>query len=220
MEAPRAGYDEKLAHILSGAAAVFAEKGYHRASMRDVGRKTGVSLAGLYHYVSGKEELLFLIQDRCFATVLEQLDRLLDGETDPEERLRLLLENHLGFFVNAMDEMKVLSHEAGSLTGEYRQRVNAKKKRYTQLCEEILASIRPGEDQAIDRRVATFALFGMMNWIYTWYRPERDEPVTDLVDDLQQLFLRGYLGLEASSLSAATEEWEAANGSLPSRESL
>lgn len=198
MEGPRTGYDEKLAHILSGAASLFAEKGYHQASMRDIGRKTGVSLSGLYHYVQSKEELLFLIQDRCFGTVLSKLERLLEGVEDPSERLRLLIENHLGFFVNAMDEMKVLSHEADSLTGRYRRRVNGKKTRYARVVDEILGSLRPA-NQAMDRRVATFAFFGMINWIYTWYRPERDAPVTELVNDFHRLFLRGYLGAESPS---------------------
>lgn len=200
MPEPRGGYDEKLEGILRGAAAVFAEKGYHQASIRDISRATGVSLAGLYYYVRSKEELLFLIQDHCFATVLENLERLLAGVEDPQRRLRLLVENHLRFFVSNMREMKVLSHEAGSLGGEYRRRVNARKKRYTELCAEILAELRP-QDSPIDLRVATFALFGMMNWIYNWYRPDRDVPVGELAEGLSRLFLWGYLAGAGSAPS-------------------
>ncbi|HUH13738.1 MAG TPA: TetR/AcrR family transcriptional regulator [Longimicrobiales bacterium] len=188
--------DEKLSHILKTAAAIFAEKGYHQASIREISRGTGVSLSGLYYYVSSKEELLFLIQDHCFGTILDNLERLLEGEEDPRARIRLLIENHLGFFLANMREMKVLSHEADALTGEYRRRVNARKKRYGTLCHDILRTLRPGQAEA-DLRVATFGLFGMMNWIYTWYRPDRDVPLERLADDMTRIFLHGYLA-EAS----------------------
>jgi TetR/AcrR family transcriptional regulator, cholesterol catabolism regulator len=191
MEEERSAYDAKLRHILRSAAAVFARKGYHRASIRDVSREVGISLSGLYHYVKGKEELLFKIQDHAFGTVLENLDRALAGAHDPRTRLRRLIENHLRFFVGNMEEMKVLSHEADSLSGAYRRRVNARKRRYTELCQGILEELRPGAP--VDMRVATFALFGMMNWIYNWYRPERDVGVEELVENIYQLFLRGYL---------------------------
>ncbi|HEX6937869.1 MAG TPA: TetR/AcrR family transcriptional regulator [Longimicrobiales bacterium] len=192
MPEERPTYDDKLALILRTAAAIFADKGYHRASIRDISRETGISLSGLYYYFESKEELLFLIQHHCFETVLEGAERLLEGVEDPARRLRLFVENHLRYFVGNMKEMKVLSHEADSLGGEYRRRVNAVKKRYTELCAGILAELRP-EGSGIDPRVATFALFGMLNWIYNWYHPGRDVPVAELAEDVSQLFLRGYL---------------------------
>jgi AcrR family transcriptional regulator len=188
---PQTAYDTKLESILRTAARIFAEKGYHQASIRDIARETGVSLSGLYYYFASKEELLFLIQAHAFGTLDETLERLLDGVTDPHRKVRLLIENHLRYFVNNMAEMKVLSHEAESLTGEYRTRVNARKRRLTERVTEILEELDPGN--AIDRRVATFALFGMMNWLYNWYRPERDVPVERLAEDLSRLFLGGYL---------------------------
>jgi AcrR family transcriptional regulator len=188
----RRGYDEKLARIMREAAAIFAGKGFHRASIRDISRATGVSLAGLYHYFRSKEELLFLIQEHCFTTVLDKLERRLAGVDDPEARLRIMVENHLRFFVDNMDEMKMLSHEADALTGEYQKRVNARKRRYTEICLDIVGGLRPDVSPA-EARVAVFALFGMMNWIYNWYQPERDVGVAELADRMSQLFLRGHL---------------------------
>jgi len=202
MRQDRPGYDEKLATILRAAAAVFAEKGYHQASIRDISRATGVSLSGLYYYVRSKEELLFLIQDHCFGAVLENLERILGETEDPRVRLRLLVENHVRFFASNMQEMKVLSHEADSLSGEFRRRVNAKKKRYTDLCMGILQELRPAGSR-IDLRVATFGLFGMLNWIYNWYHPGRDVPVEELADGFCRLFLQGYLAAGSDSTGAA-----------------
>ena len=191
MSEPRANYDDKLERLLRTAATVFAQKGYHSASIRDISRATGISLSGLYYYFRSKEELLFLIQDHCFTTVVEDLEARLRGVTDPSERLRLMVDNHLRFFAANMDEMKVLSHEAASLSGEFRQRVNMRKKQYVERCEEIIAGLRP-DGAPEERRVAAFSLFGMLNWIYTWYHPDRDMPVSDLVDVMTGIFLRGY----------------------------
>jgi TetR/AcrR family transcriptional regulator, cholesterol catabolism regulator len=210
----RQGYDEKLARILRTAAAEIAERGFHNTGMRDISRATGVSLAGLYYYFRSKDELLFLIQDHCFGTVLDNLERRLEVEADPRVRLHLLVENHLRFFAANMKEMKVLSHEAGSLTGEYRALVNAKKRRYTEICTGIIEQVGPCGTPA---RTATFALFGMLNWIYNWYDPDRDVPVAELAEQMSQLFLRGCCPAGAAVAgSAGGAAQEPAGGTGPS----
>ena len=187
----RSAYDEKLESILRTAARIFAEKGYHQASIRDIARATGVSLSGLYYYFDSKEELLFLIQDHAFGTLLANLERNLEGVSEPHRRLRMVMENHLRYFVDAKAEMKVLSHESESLTGDYRRQVNAKKRRLTEIAMETLREIRPAGD--VDLRVATFSLFGMMNWLYNWHRPADELSVERLVDDMYRIFLNGFL---------------------------
>ncbi|MGI9188778.1 MAG: TetR/AcrR family transcriptional regulator [Longimicrobiaceae bacterium] len=187
----RTAYDEKLESILRTAARIFAEKGYHQASIRDIARETGVSLSGLYYYFDSKEELLFLIQDHAFGTLLASLERLLEGVDDPLRRLRILMETHLRYFISAKDEMKLLSHEAEALTGEFRRVVNAKKRRLSDVATEALKELRPAGD--MDPRVATFAMFGMMNWLYNWHRPEKDVAVDKIVDDMFRIFTEGYL---------------------------
>src|SRR5690606_37781278 len=116
-------------------------KGYHNASIRDIAHATGVSLAGLYYYFQSKEELLFLIEDHALGTLLENLERRLAGVNDPRARLRILIHNHLSYFVESMAEMKVLSHEADSLTGEFRQRIGGKMRRITEIAAEILTQL-------------------------------------------------------------------------------
>lgn len=191
MAEPRQNFDDKLERLLRTAAAVFAEKGYHSASIRDISRATGISLSGLYYYFRSKEELLFLIQDHCFETVVDNLEARLAEACDPAERLHVLVDNHLRFFAANMNEMKVLSHEASALTGELRKQVNARKRHYVDLCESVVGGLRPEDDPAA-RRAAAFSLFGMMNWIYTWYHPERDLPVDQLAETMTRIFLTGY----------------------------
>jgi AcrR family transcriptional regulator len=188
-------YDQKLEFILRTAARIFAEKGYHSTSMRDISRATKVSLAGLYYYCKSKDELLFLIQDNCFGRVLERLEERLQETAEPVARLRLVIENHLSFFAANMAEMKVLSHEADSLDGEMYAHVAGKKQQYTKLVRRILADVQAtqrGAQQKIDLTVAIYALFGMMNWIYNWYDPRGKLAVNDLVDNVARLFLGGF----------------------------
>jgi AcrR family transcriptional regulator len=187
-------YDQKLEFILRNAARIFAEKNYHSTTMRDISRATGVSLAGLYHYCKSKEELLFLIQDNCFGRVLERLEQRLCDVDDPMNKLRIFIDNHLSFFAANMAEMKVLSHEADSLAGDLHTHVSTKKTKYTTLARTILAEIQQQQsNEQMDLTVATYALFGMMNWIYNWYDPQGKLKVSELVDNVTRLFLRGFV---------------------------
>src|SRR6266516_1221354 len=104
-------FDRRLAEILEHAIEVFYERGYEGASMRDLSRATGMSLAGLYHYFESKEKLLYLIQRHTFNTIVKQLRRKLDSAINPEERIRVLIFNHLEYFLANQKAMKVLSHE-------------------------------------------------------------------------------------------------------------
>jgi AcrR family transcriptional regulator len=188
-------YDQKLEHILRTSARIFAEKSYHSTSMRDIARATGASLAGLYHYCNSKEELLFLIQDHCFGRVLERLEERIKEVEDPFEKLRIFIDNHLSFFAANMAEMKVLSHEAESLEGDLHKHISTKKERYARLAHKILRDIQEQQPAAarVDATVATYALFGMMNWIYNWYDPTGKIKVTHLVDNVTRLFTNGFI---------------------------
>ena len=104
-------FDRQMARILEHATAVFYENGYEGASMRDLSRSSGMSLAGLYYYFESKEKLLYLIQKHYFTTVVERLRTRLENVTHPEDRMRTFILNHLEYFLAYPKAMKVLSHE-------------------------------------------------------------------------------------------------------------
>ncbi len=184
-------YDERLDHLLSRAARVFADKGYHSTTMRDLAAASGMSLAGMYYYVRGKEELLALIQERCFSRVMAGADQALAPASDPLERLQAFIRHHVTFFAAHMAEMKVLSHEATSLTGERQRRVNAIKRRYVDLLEGLLKDVTPDEPR-VDRSAAAYVLFGMMNWIYNWYDPAGEIDPDRLAALIARIFIGGF----------------------------
>ena len=186
-------YDERLDQFLSRAARVFADRGYHSTTMRDLAAATGMSLAGMYYYVRGKEELLFRIQERCFTRVLAGAEGVLAalGDADPLDRLQGFIRHHVTFFAANLAEMKVLSHEASSLTGERQRKVNAIKRRYVDLLEGLLKDVAPDEP-AVDRSAAAYVLFGMMNWIYTWYDPAGEIDPERLAGLIARIFSGGF----------------------------
>jgi AcrR family transcriptional regulator len=186
-------FDRRRENLLAVAARVFAARGYDRTTMRDLSRASHMSLAGMYYYVRGKEDLLFEIERGCFERVREGAERALADASGPEERLQAFIRHHVQFFATHMDEMKVLSHEAESLTGAPLEEVRKLKRAYVDLCEELLARLEEQNGgERVNRHVATYALFGMMNWIYTWYDPEGSVGALELADSICRLFLNGY----------------------------
>jgi TetR/AcrR family transcriptional regulator, cholesterol catabolism regulator len=180
--------------ILRHAAQVFGEKGYEGASIRDISRSSGISLAGMYYYIKSKQELLYLIQLVTFKTILARLEKRLKGVSDPVEKLRVLVLNHLDYFLRHPVEMKVLTHEADALEGEYRKEVLDVKRRYYEIALGIFEEMRKtGAARRLNPRVAVLSLFGMMNWVHTWHRPQTDPQAEALAETMAGMFLHGVL---------------------------
>jgi AcrR family transcriptional regulator len=131
---PATRFDRRLAQILAHATDVFCEKGYEGASMRDLSRASGMSLAGLYYYFESKERLLFLIQKHTFTTIVQRLKSRLEGVNDPEQQIRIFILNHLEYFLAHPASMKVLSHEAEALKNGFASEVATIKREYYRIC--------------------------------------------------------------------------------------
>ncbi|MFQ5739730.1 MAG: TetR/AcrR family transcriptional regulator [Acidobacteriota bacterium] len=185
----------RLQEILSTSAVVFAKKGFHNASVRDISRQTGVSLSGLYYYFQTKEELLFLIIQNAFDTALQACRASIDTHTGPE-KLRFFVRNHLKTFIENWAVAKVVVYEPEFLTGAYRETIHQKQRDYYELLVDILDELKPAARQGSgpDPKLGALALFGMMNWIFTWYHPEKERSVEEVADTMSDIFLHGYLG--------------------------
>lgn len=191
-------FDRRLAEILDYATEVFAEKGYEGASMRDLSRLSGISLAGLYYYFESKEKLLYFIQQHTFTTIIERLHERLATSNDPEERLRIFVHNHVDYSVAKQKAMKVLSHEDDVLKDGYGAELAAVKREYYRICVGLAEDLAKAEglntisaDGGIDTRTAVMGLFGMMNWLYTWYKPRVDPDADLLAREFSDIFLGG-----------------------------
>jgi AcrR family transcriptional regulator len=184
-------FDRRLAKILVHATNVFYEKGYAAASMRDLSRVSGVSLSGLYYYFESKEELLYLIQKDTFGTIVSRLRERLEEVNDPAERIRSFIHNHLEYFLANQKAMKVLSHEDDVLKNGWGAEITAIKREYYRICMELLNEYKQARGLEFSSRTAVLSLFGMMNWIYTWYNQRVDAEAAELAREMGDIFLQG-----------------------------
>jgi AcrR family transcriptional regulator len=184
-------FDRRMGEILDHATAVFCDKGYEGASMRDLSRASGMSLAGLYYYFESKERLLYLIQKHTFTTILEKLKRRLEGVADPEQRIRIFILNHLEYFMANQRGLKVLSHEDEVLKNGLGSEIAGIKREYYHLCLGLMEDVRRAQGRDFNARTAVMSLFGMINWIYTWYNPRVDGNAEDLARQMGDIVLNG-----------------------------
>ncbi len=174
---PDERYDANIDHILRAAAAVFAEKSFGLASIRDIAARADISFPRIYYYLRNKEELLYLISRRAFEELLRRAEEAARGAPDAAARLRTFIAGHLEYHMDNLAEMKVLVREADSLSGRYSADIARLKRDYSRLCRRIIEQFAEERGVALDRersRILTSLLFGSMNWFYTWYEPSRD----------------------------------------------
>jgi len=184
-------YDRQLAKILEHATAIFYEKGYEGASIRDLSRASGMSLAGLYYYFESKEKLLYLIQRHLFLSVMDLVRERLEDESDPEQRVRIFILAHLEFFLDNPKSMKVLSHEDDVLKDEMGKDIANLKRQYYHCGADVVEALKISKGLRFNSRIAVLSLFGMMNWIYTWYNPKVDGDAGQLAREIGDVFLAG-----------------------------
>ena len=202
-----AKYDRKLVEILRTAAAVFAEVGYDPASIRMVADRAGVSVAGLYYYVRSKDELLYLIQYHVFDHLVRRFESdsaqmVAQGgnAARPEARLRRFIHNHLDHFLADMDSLTVCTRELGRLNGDYLQEIERLQHVYFHQAFEIFSELCIArDDDRMDPRTATLAMFGTINWVSSWYDPASDKSAGELAGEFAELYLRGVDATEESS---------------------
>ena len=186
-----AGFDRRLAKVLQHGTDVFYEKGYEGASMRDLSRASGMSIAGLYYYLESKERLLYMIQKHTFTTIVERLKERLQTASDPEERVRLFILNHLEYFLANQKAMTVLSHEDDVLTNGFGREIREIKREYYRICVDLLEKLKEAMGLDFNSRLAVLSLFGMMNWIYTWHNPRVDADAEEMAARMGDIFLKG-----------------------------
>jgi len=202
---PDTRFDRRFSEILDYATEVFAEKGYEGASMRDLSRLSAMSLAGLYYYFDSKEKLLYLIQKHTFTTIIDRLRERLAASKDAEERIHIFVHNHVQYALAKQKAMKVLSHEDDVLKNSHGAELAAIKREYYKICVGLVDELAKAEQlprlgqsttatARVSTRTAVMGLFGMMNWLYTWYKPRIDPDVEVLARQISDIFLGGVRG--------------------------
>jgi AcrR family transcriptional regulator len=184
--------------ILRTAARLFQQRGYDATSMNDVAAALKLSKGGLYHHFQSKDEILFEIMDHAMEITQERVIAPVRGIADPEERLRTLIRLHIELVLSPRDrEITVMLHENHPLPPGLRKRINVRKKEYVHFLEQLMTDVQnkvrkpQGGKGKVSPRAAAFALLGMINWIYQWYKPEGDLQAQNLIPQFTELIFGG-----------------------------
>ncbi|MBO1901543.1 TetR family transcriptional regulator [Leucobacter weissii] len=177
--------------IINAAAQLFNEHGYHNTSTAQIAERVGCAKATVYHYFKKKPEILFEIHDQWIEELLTRVE-----ERDPglslEEFLRSVFRDILHLMESKSDNVRVFFEYYHELPSDLRATAVAKRDRYEALIlNRIEHGVRTGELKARQPRIAAFALFGMCNWAYQWYRPGRELSDEQVADELFSIYFDG-----------------------------
>ncbi len=182
--------------ILRTAARLFQQRGYDATSMNDVAAALKLSKGGLYHHFQSKDEILFEIMNHAMEITEDRVLAPVRRIADPEERLRALIRLHIEVVLSPRDrEITVMLHENHPLPPSLRRQINARKKEYVHYLENLIAEVQKVRRASgkVSARAAAFALLGMINWIYQWYKPEGELQADNLVPQFTSLVFGGIL---------------------------
>ena len=163
--------------------------------MRAMAARGRIGLSGIYYYYKNKDELLYAIQHHAFSTLVDSLQERLAACETPEQKLRAIIENHFQFFVENTDEFRVCVHEIDSLSGKYYKSVLAVRQEYFRQVREVISSVLRRSRYEID--MATFFLFGSLNWVYMWYDPAKNPDIQRVTTHFLKVILNGINGSKA-----------------------
>jgi AcrR family transcriptional regulator len=190
-------YENQREMILTGAAELFAQRGFHGTSMNEVAEACGLSKATLYHYYRDKSELLVSIADGHVSRLVELCDSVYgDASVAAPERLSVLIERFLVEYSQAQNSHRVLTEDVRFLDEVDRKKILDKERYVVQTFANAIAVIRPDLKTSALGKPLAMLLFGMLNWMFTWLKPEGRLNHLAIAPIVRSLFLDGLHGLE------------------------
>jgi AcrR family transcriptional regulator len=192
-EGGKTRYDKKREEVVSVAAKIFAEKGYHATSIDDLVRATQLQRGGLYHYISGKKDLLIHIHERFAEPVMQEAREIAALDKPPDQVLRMLAHTLLEAIERHRDEVTVFLQEWRTVKDDPRwENVRAIRKEFENIVVEVLErGRREGIFEISDSRIAMYTFLGMINYTYQWFDPEGKVRAYELAEQMCDIFLDG-----------------------------
>jgi AcrR family transcriptional regulator len=180
--------------IVSGATELFYEYGFQKATMRDICRKIGITQAALYYHFRNKEEILYTIIERSSNDLHLLLRSCFSEEKDPIEKLKNAISQHILSIKHAREGAKIIIEDKRFLGGDLKRLVTEKEKAVFYLYRDKLKELQELDRiKPCDLTVATFSIFGMINWLYHWYRPDKGLSLEKVAEELLEIIFHGLL---------------------------
>ena len=170
------------------------EKGYEGTSMNDIAEAAGLTKAGIYHYIRGKEELLFEIMTYAMDNLDQRIVAPALQVDDPEQRLRKIVECHTTSLVEGVGAITIVLEEMPALTTPHRRIIKARKRAYFDFIRQTLQDLADeGKLRDISVTTAAFGLLGMILWISRWYRRDGKLSAAQVLRDYMEMAMSGVL---------------------------
>jgi AcrR family transcriptional regulator len=180
--------------ILAAAVQLFAQYGYHAATMRDIARISGIQAASIYYHYASKQALLVEIMDTHMHNLNANLQRIMQETTSIEQRLHGAIANHIRLHTTYKAEFFIIDTEIRALEEEQRGVILPLRDQYEMLLQGLL---REGMEQGIfrqvDIKIASYALIAMCTEVATWFRPDGRLSVQQVIDIYTQMITDGLL---------------------------
>lgn len=180
-------YDRRRQSVVDGAARQFAGHGFEQTSVQQLSEALGIAAGGIYHYFSGKQQLLVAICDDLMNPLLDQAREVARQEAPPEDRLRELVRLWVAQVVSRREHMLVFQQQRHVIDrGAHFKEVRARRKAFERLVERVLDEC---ETRPADRRLALSALLGMVNHTAQWYKPRGHLTSDEIADGYVDLLI-------------------------------
>ena len=193
-------YEDQKESILVGAADMFARKGYLGTSMNDVAEACALSKGSLYHYYRDKDELLISIAENHVTRLVTLVRSVEQDETIPaRDRLQVLITRFLIEYSDAQNSHRVLTEDVKYLPEVARQRILDQERVVVKGFADAIAVLRPDVKAAELHKAVAMLLFGMLNWLFTWLRPDGSLTHATIAPLVCELFFNGLGGMREMS---------------------
>lgn len=199
---PRPESKKREREILDAAAEIFHRQGYADTSVQDVADAVGILKGSLYYYIDSKEDLLFRVLVEVHEDARGIVDEVSLLDSPPVEKLYEYIRRHIDYNARNLAKIAVYYHDSQLLTSDRRHVIVQQRAIYE---EFVIGLIRGGQqrgeiDKSVDPTLAANAVFGAVNWIYTWYRPGGRVKPEYLGQLYAELIVNGLTGARMPSL--------------------
>ena len=186
-----ANYHDQRGTILRQAATLFAQQGYPATSMNQVAQASSLSKPAVYHYFDDKYALLVDIAETHVRRLVAVADEVRALHLGPQAHLRELIERFVMEYAGAADAHRVLTEDVRFLQEGDRDRILDQERKVVDAFTDAICAIRPDLRSAHLSKPLTMLLFGMINWMFTWVRPEGKVDHRQLAPIVADLFFGG-----------------------------
>lgn len=185
---------DRRAEIYRSAARIFHRKGYHATAINDIAAAVGLTKAGLYYYIKGKQDLLFSIMSFAMDQLDAQVVEPARQEEDAERRLRAIVSCHARLITQDSSALTILVNELEGLLPDDRADIIRRQRDYVEFIADTLSALREeGKVVDLDPMIGAFSLVGMVLWISRWYRDDGRLKAEEVVTEVTRMAISAVL---------------------------